>query len=394
MKDVALGTLNFYRDLPMSDRFIDVANPEHYTQMPNDWHVIITDVRGSTKAIEAGRYKEVNIVGAASIAALLHAVGDVDVPFVFGGDGATFVVPSQLLETAKVALAGAKARAKAAFGMDLRVGLISIREVEAAGHTVKVSKFKISKHYAQAMFMGGGLSYAEKVIKHPELGVNYLLDDLADLPDEELKGLECRWQDVVSRYGETVSLLVKAVAGDEMSDNDVYSMVIAKVEEIYGDVPTHHPIAAEKLNLSQDRTVLMREVEIRKGASSPFVKKLYYIKLRLFSWGVNLLTRWHLFPGDLELSRYKHILIRSTDYKKFDDTLRMLISGNSLQRAKLEAFLLELYKDKKIVYGVHVSDRALMTCLVFETYGRQVHFVDGADGGYTLASKQLKAQLA
>jgi len=32
----------------------------------------------------------------------------------------------------------------------------------------------------------------------------------------------------------------------------------------------------------------------------------------------------------------------------------------------------------------------LMTCLVFERHGRQVHFIDGADGGYAIAAKKLK----
>jgi hypothetical protein len=46
------------------------------------------------------------------------------------------------------------------------------------------------------------------------------------------------------------------------------------------------------------------------------------------------------------------------------------------------------------VYGLHISDRALMTCLVFERNGRQVHFVDGADGGYALAAKEMKQKLS
>jgi hypothetical protein len=34
-----------------------------------------------------------------------------------------------------------------------------------------------------------------------------------------------------------------------------------------------------------------------------------------------------------------------------------------------------------------------MTCLVFERGGRQVHFVDGADGGYALAAKDMKQRM-
>ena len=37
---------------------------------------------------------------------------------------------------------------------------------------------------------------------------------------------------------------------------------------------------------------------------------------------------------------------------------------------------------------------ALMTCFVRSYQGNHVHFVDGSNGGYALAAKQLKAQLA
>ena len=42
-----------------------------------------------------------------------------------------------------------------------------------------------------------------------------------------------------------------------------------------------------------------------------------------------------------------------------------------------------------------VPDTALMTCLVFNLEkSEHVHFIDGGDGGFAIAAKQLKAQLA
>lgn len=61
--------------------------PTRLSPMPPDWYIIITDVAGSTKAIEAGRYKDVNILGACSIISILNIAGDLDIPFIFGGDG-------------------------------------------------------------------------------------------------------------------------------------------------------------------------------------------------------------------------------------------------------------------------------------------------------------------
>jgi hypothetical protein len=34
-----------------------------------------------------------------------------------------------------------------------------------------------------------------------------------------------------------------------------------------------------------------------------------------------------------------------------------------------------------------------MTCLIFQREGGHVHFVDGANGGYTLAAIELKRRL-
>jgi hypothetical protein len=47
-----------------------------------------------------------------------------------------------------------------------------------------------------------------------------------------------------------------------------------------------------------------------------------------------------------------------------------------------------------LFYGIQISDSALMTCMVFDRKDRHLHFVDGASGGYALAAKQMKSQLA
>lgn len=53
---------------------------------------MVTDVRGSTGAIEDGRYRDVDALGVASIIALCNALPELDLPYVFGGDGATLLV--------------------------------------------------------------------------------------------------------------------------------------------------------------------------------------------------------------------------------------------------------------------------------------------------------------
>ncbi len=72
----------FYEKLtPLAD-FGDVPDPSHYAAAPDSWLLVITDVEGSTKAIEEGRYKDVNALGVASIVALQNACPGIDLPFV------------------------------------------------------------------------------------------------------------------------------------------------------------------------------------------------------------------------------------------------------------------------------------------------------------------------
>ncbi|MFN8791305.1 MAG: DUF3095 family protein [Bdellovibrionales bacterium] len=87
----------FYRDLPPFTDFESVLDARHYQEAPSDWSLILTDIQGSTVAIEQGRYKHVNMIGAASITCVLNHLKPLEIPFVFGGDGATLLVPGHSL---------------------------------------------------------------------------------------------------------------------------------------------------------------------------------------------------------------------------------------------------------------------------------------------------------
>ena len=52
---VRLGDATFYAGLePFSD-FAKVANAAHYAPAPDDWIVVLADIKGSTEAARAGR---------------------------------------------------------------------------------------------------------------------------------------------------------------------------------------------------------------------------------------------------------------------------------------------------------------------------------------------------
>ena len=119
-------TTNFYADLPVFNEFSGFTDFTSYADVPDDWVVMISDVVGSTIAIKAGRYKDVNMVGAASITAVLNACGQTQVPFVFGGDGGTIVVPPNLQVAATKALCALRDKSDDIFDLKLRVGAVPV----------------------------------------------------------------------------------------------------------------------------------------------------------------------------------------------------------------------------------------------------------------------------
>lgn len=54
---------DFFKDLNGITEFEAACRFESYHPLPMGWSIIVTDIHGSTKAIEQGRYKDVNMVG-------------------------------------------------------------------------------------------------------------------------------------------------------------------------------------------------------------------------------------------------------------------------------------------------------------------------------------------
>lgn len=390
-----MNSETFYSELPLLDNFIKIADLANFVDVPDDWYIVVTDIRGSTKAIEAGKYKEVNLLGACSIAAVLNVAGKTEIPFVFGGDGASLLICPSLLPAAKIALLATKQMAKTEFNMDLRVGAVPVKVVVAANFPVKIAKFKVSENYSQAVFSGGGLTRAAELIKDQVAGKIYKFKNKKNgvSPTADFSGLECRWQDIPSKYGEIVTLLVMVREDFGQQSHEFYRKIIKKIEYIYGKENSLNPIDSENLKLTLNSAKLIKETLVRASNASWLDRQMYLSKIQLETALGSLLMNLKVKTEELDWGVYKDIAIAATDYRKFDDMLRMVISGNEWRRKKLTRYLERNYREGKLVYGLHVADRALMTCLVFERNGQQVHFIDGADGGYALAAKDMKQRM-
>lgn len=383
----------FYSRLPILADFSAVTRLENFAPLPADWQVATCDVRDSTLAVQAGDYKHVNTVAAAAVTAVLNVAGDTEIPFVFEGDGSSFCVPPELLDATKAALAKTREVASRSFGLDLRVATVPVSRVREAGYDILVARHQVSENYVQSVFAGGGLAWAERYMKDPATAAQCAVGaDVA--PRGSHEGLECRWQDIPSRHGETVSLMVRAASRDPKAGAAVYAALIGKVREIYGTEEACHPIALSGLLMTFGSRRLDNEVGIIAADRGPLGRWFYRQRTRCMVALGKLFMRLGLHTEETDWSRYKETLVSNSDVRKFNDIYRQILAGNAAQREKLVAWLEERYARRELAYGIHVTDRAHMTCLVFNYSGKHLHFIDGADGGLFMASKGFKERVA
>src|ERR1051326_9019252 len=92
------------------------------------------------------------------------------------------------------------------------------------------------------------------------------------------EGLECRWQDIPSRHGETVSLIVRALDPNPAAAAPVYRELIEKLRETYGTEEVCHPVSKSALIMAFDSRRLDNEVGVIVAEGTPWEKWRYRMR--------------------------------------------------------------------------------------------------------------------
>ena len=378
--------MDFYNQLKPFSHFDQFVDDQFYVSVPEGHYAVVADIKGSTQAVKAGRYKEVNLVGAAVITSLITAL-KTDFPFVFGGDGASAIIHESQVETARSVLRSLAFHAAEMFDLQLIAGLVPVAELKATGYAIDIAKYQPAQRMPLAMFRGGGLQHAETLIKQDS---QYQLQPAAELPRDSLfQGLTCRWQDIESQHGDTVTLLVAPC--DPAQAAAQISTVVEQISAILGgSFDGSNPVGA---GFSGYRSFLDSLREERKLYDHGW--SLGYISCILELLFVTPIFKWGLYRYFNWSKRYINAVATHADFQKFDDMLRMVIDCSPEQTTKIKTLLESLQDQGKVVYGMQLSESAQMTCYVQGVGdGEHIHFIDGSNGGYTLAAVEMKKRLA
>ena len=376
------GSETFYGSIPVFRGFTKLMDPALYSPLPTDWSIGVADIVESTKAIAQARYKAVNMAGAAVIAAVTNALDGREFPFVFGGDGASFAVSPHDLECARDALAATAAWVREDLDLVMRVALVPVAAVRAQGLDVRVARFGPSTNLSYAMFSGGGLGWAETAMKRGEFAVE--VAPSGTQPD--LTGLSCRFEEIPSARGLILSVLVLPTrGGDSGAFRKLIEDIIALVER---SPDAGRPVPPGGPALRWPPAGLEFEVRAQRGGPL-FTRRAAVLAHTLFAY---IIMRYGISVGGFVPKTYVQQVVESSDFRKYDDGLRMILDCSPELERALTQRLSQAASAGLARYGLHRQDAAMMTCFTPSALrSDHVHFIDGARGGYASAATALKA---
>ncbi|MBV9560846.1 MAG: DUF3095 domain-containing protein [Bradyrhizobium sp.] len=379
------GSDAFYGGIKVFRGFARLMEPALYSPLPDDWTVGVADIVESTRAIANQRYKAVNMAGAAVIAAVTNALSGREFPFVFGGDGASFAVSAVDLDRARDALAATATWVKEDLDLPMRVALVPVRAIRAGGADVRVARFGPSANLSYAMFSGGGLGWAEAAMKRGEFAV----EPAPSGTQPDLSGLSCRFEEIPASRGLILSVLVvPANGGDPASFRSVIEDVIGLVER---SPEAGRPVPSGGPPLRWPPQGLDYEARARRGGSL-VKRRLSVLGFSLFAYTV---MRFGIKVGRFVPEVYLKQVVENSDFRKYDDGLRMILDCTRELEGELARRLAAAASQGVVRYGLHAQDAAMMTCFTPSAMrADHVHFIDGARGGYATAATALKAMAA
>jgi hypothetical protein len=372
---------DWFDNIPVLRKFSEVTDAGSFLAIPDDWWICVSDVVHSSKAISEGKYKAVNLAGAGTISAVSNALDGALKLFAFGGDGASIIIAPAHHEKAREALERTAVWAKRDLDLELRVGLARVGDARSAGFDVRAAFWQASENVEYAMFAGGGLEWATRQLKSG--AISFQPSDGSEDPD--LTGLSCQWGPMRSVHGSIVSLIVKPGAA---SSPEAFNQLAYEIIELLEADVSANPVPAEGPEVRLPSNSIGLQSRVAHRGESVSLRRLRVCILSILSW---IVFKLGVRIGPFEPDRYRREIAENTDFRKFEDGLYMTVDCSIATVHSLRALLERGACECILRYGLHEQEEALMTCVVPSLLSSaHMHFVDGADGGYATAARQLQ----
>lgn len=380
--------IGFYANLPKHFMPLrDLLKDESlFEGVPKNWHIVVTDVEDSSKAVANGRHNDINLTATGSIITVLNEIKTIDssikIPYFFGGDGATFIIPDEIIPQVLTALNAYSAHIKKTNNLNLRVGSVILEDIYRNNVTARIAKLRHNKYLTTPVVIGNGLKFAEAKIKDA-----FKPTDIAENEENHinLTGMECRWDEIKPNNEDDKVMCLLLICSDETKQAQVYKTIMDEINYIFGTLEERRPITTFKLKLNTSIQKIKKEMMTKIGK--------YDQKYLIKNWLITVFGKYYfkIFP---EGKRYLFRVTQLSDTIMLDGAINTVISGSSQEIRKFQIFLDNMEFQKEITYGLHVTHASIMSCYVQDRKENHIHFVDGTEGGYTTAAVMFKQKLA
>ena len=378
--------LNFYKNisknsLPLTDLLKDESL---FYSVPKNWSIVVTDIENSTAAVANGFHNDVNLCATGSIITVLNTIKivnkKIEIPYFFGGDGSTFIIPNTILTPVLEALNNYSQHIKNTLNLNLRVGHLELEKVYNNNVTLRITKLRHNKYLTTPVVLGNGIKYAENVIKD-----NFKASQGdASVLALNLEGMECRWDEIYPSQTEKKVICLLVNCNDEKKQAEIYGTIMNEINYVFGDLNNRNPITALKLRLNTSIEKIKKEMHVKLGKN-----KTSYL---LNNWLITVFGKYYfkLFKAG---KRYVYKVSQLSDTIMLDGSINTVISGTNKQVSRLQILLDDLESNNKIIYGLHTTHASIMSCYIQDRKEKHIHFVDGTEGGYTSAAIIFKEKL-
>ena len=332
-----MDTTYFYKNLPIQDISITglLSDMTRFSELPDDWCIIITDIKGSTGLYEEGRHRDSITVAARGmeVANRIAQRRNVVIPSVFGGDGATVIVPPVLYEEVLDALVLYHDYVDQTGDMNLRVGSVPLGYMREMGHTLRVARHTSLPYSSGALFLDSALSYADHIIKNnPDFQHSKPRGLISEL---SFDGMNQIWEPLHVPENKKSSLCLMINVLDTDNHATEYHRLLVKIDDIAG--------------LPEERYSYLYGQRTKEGVP--------------------------------------------TDALNFDGMLKTVMVISDEKADDLIAFLGEEERAGRIIFGYHISKYPVLKISMTVQIDDPIGVIDVGEGGYVEASKVLKLKI-
>ena len=376
--------INFYKSilknkLPLTELLKDESL---FSSVPKNWSIVVTDIKNSTVAVANGFHNDVNLCATGSIITVLNTIKGIDkkiqIPYFFGGDGSTFIIPNNLVQPIIQALNNYSQHIANTLKLNLRVGHIKVEEVYNNKVTLRITKLRHNKYLTTPVVLGNGIKFAENYIKQSFEIADPIKDKNIAL---NLEGMECRWDEIYPNEPQKKVICLLVNCEDEKKQAEIYGTIMNEINYVFGDLDNRNPITTLKLKLNTTLEKIRKEMYVKVGKNQS--------KYLINNWLITVFGKYYFKffkAGKLYIYRVSQL----SDTIMLDGSINTVISGNDKQIKRLQIFLDDLESKKKIIYGLHTTHASIMSCYIEDREEKHIHFVDGTEGGYTSAAIMFK----